>query len=50
MDLTRLRAAYWAIRPKAALGVDGVTWDAVGVKWEVMFGFFASHCSISSVE
>ena len=28
--LTRLRAAYWAIRPKAAPGVDGVTWEAYG--------------------
>ena len=29
VDLDRLRAAYWAIRPKAAPGVDGVTWAAV---------------------
>ncbi len=26
----RLRWAYWAIRPKAAPGVDGVTWAACG--------------------
>src|SRR5438874_13152077 len=26
VDVDRLRAAYWAIRPKAAPGVDGVTW------------------------
>jgi RNA-directed DNA polymerase len=26
----RLRAAYWAIRPKAAPGVDGVTWADYG--------------------
>ena len=26
VDLDRLRAAYWAIRPQAAPGVDGVTW------------------------
>jgi len=26
VDLDRLRAAYWAIKPKAAPGVDGVTW------------------------
>ncbi len=25
VDLDRLRSAYWAIRPKAAPGVDGVT-------------------------
>ena len=25
VDLNRLRAAYWAIRPKAATGVAGVT-------------------------
>ena len=26
----RLRAAYWAINPKAAPGVDGVTWEDYG--------------------
>src|SRR5262245_49834806 len=30
VELDRLRAAYWAIRPKAAPGVDGVTWEAYG--------------------
>ena len=30
VDLAGLRAAYWAIRPTAAPGVDGVTWDAYG--------------------
>ena len=30
VDLARLRAAYWAIRPKAAPGVDGVMWVAYG--------------------
>jgi RNA-directed DNA polymerase len=30
VDLARLRAAYWAIRPQAAPGVDGVTWAAYG--------------------
>ena len=30
VDLERLRAAYWAIRPQAAPGVDGVTWTAYG--------------------
>src|ERR1700737_711589 len=30
VDVDRLRAAYWAIRPQAAPGVDGVTWDAYG--------------------
>ena len=30
VDLTRLRAAYLAIRPQAAPGVDGVTWRAYG--------------------
>src|SRR5215216_501595 len=30
VDIDRLRAAYWAIRPKAAPGVDGVTWTAYG--------------------
>src|SRR6266540_6869854 len=30
VDLARLRAAYRAINPKAAPGVDRVTWDAYG--------------------
>jgi len=30
VDVDRLRAAYRAVRPKAAPGVDGVTWAAYG--------------------
>jgi RNA-directed DNA polymerase len=30
VDFVRLWAAYWAINPKAATGVDGVTWSAYG--------------------
>ena len=30
VDLNRLRAAYWAINPKAATGVDEVMWDDYG--------------------
>ncbi len=30
VDLDRLRAAYTALNPKAAAGVDGTTWDAYG--------------------
>jgi hypothetical protein len=30
VDLARLRKAYWAIRPQAAPGVDGVTWAGYG--------------------
>jgi RNA-directed DNA polymerase len=30
VDLDGLRAAYWALNPKAATGVDGVTWGAYG--------------------
>lgn len=30
VDVDRLRAAYWVIRPKAAPGVDGVTWTEYG--------------------
>ena len=30
VDLARLRKAYWAIRPQAAPGVDGVTWTEYG--------------------
>jgi RNA-directed DNA polymerase len=35
VDLARLRAAYWAIRPQAAPGVDGVTWAAYEQDLEV---------------
>jgi RNA-directed DNA polymerase len=34
VDVDRLRAAYWAIRPKAAPGVDGVTWHDYGADLE----------------
>jgi group II intron reverse transcriptase/maturase len=30
VDLNRLRSAYWAINPKAATGVDKVTWEDYG--------------------
>jgi RNA-directed DNA polymerase len=30
VDMDRLRAAYWAIKPGAAPGVDGVTWADYG--------------------
>jgi RNA-directed DNA polymerase len=30
VDVDRLRAAYWALEPKAAAGVDGVTWQDYG--------------------
>jgi RNA-directed DNA polymerase len=30
VDVDRLRAAYWALNPKAATGVDGVTWEDYG--------------------
>ena len=30
VDVDRLRAAYWALEPKAAPGVDGVTWQDYG--------------------
>ena len=35
VSLSRLRWAYWAIRPQAAPGVDGVTWSAWGQDLEV---------------
>jgi RNA-directed DNA polymerase len=35
VDVDRLRAAYWALRPEAAPGVDGVTWEAYGQDLEV---------------
>jgi RNA-directed DNA polymerase len=30
VDVDRLRAAFWALEPKAAPGVDGVTWEDYG--------------------
>src|SRR5512135_2765647 len=30
VDVDRLRAAYWALKPNAAPGVDGVTWEDYG--------------------
>src|SRR5216117_632019 len=30
VDVDRLRAAYWGLNPKAATGVDGVTWQDTG--------------------
>jgi group II intron reverse transcriptase/maturase len=34
VDVDRLRAAYFALRPKAAPGVDGVTWAEYGLDLE----------------
>src|SRR5213592_372647 len=34
VDVDRLRAAYFALRPKAAPGVDGVTWAGYGLDLE----------------
>src|SRR5947208_15534283 len=34
VDVDRLRAAYWAVRPNAAPGVDGVTWHEYGADLE----------------
>ena len=34
VDLDRLRAAYKALNPKAATGVDGMTWRAYGQELE----------------
>jgi len=38
VDLDRLEAAYRAIRPQAASGVDGVTWGAYGQDLETNLG------------
>jgi RNA-directed DNA polymerase len=34
VDVDRLRAAYWALKPKAAPGVDGVRWEDYGADLE----------------
>jgi RNA-directed DNA polymerase len=34
VDIDRLRAAYWALHPRAATGVDGVTWHDYGLDLE----------------
>jgi RNA-directed DNA polymerase len=38
VDVDRLRAAYWALKPKAAPGVDGVTWADYGWIWRTTSG------------
>ncbi|HZD14762.1 MAG TPA: reverse transcriptase domain-containing protein [Pseudonocardiaceae bacterium] len=30
VSVGRLRVAYWALNPRAATGIDGVTWEAYG--------------------
>ena len=30
VDVDRLRAAYWALNPKAATGTDGMSWYDYG--------------------
>src|ERR1700730_2045903 len=34
VDVARLRASYWAVNPRAATGVDGVTWVDYGRELE----------------
>jgi RNA-directed DNA polymerase len=34
VTVDHLREAYWALRPRAAAGVDGVTWEAYGQQLE----------------
>jgi RNA-directed DNA polymerase len=34
VDVDRLRAAFWALNPMAATGVDGVTWQEYGLDLE----------------
>jgi group II intron reverse transcriptase/maturase len=34
VDVDRLRGAYWALNPRAATGVDGVTWREYGLDLE----------------
>ena len=34
VDVDRLRAAYWALKPKAAPGVDSVRWREYGLELE----------------
>jgi RNA-directed DNA polymerase len=34
VTIRRLREAYWAVNPRAATGVDGVTWYAYGLELE----------------
>jgi RNA-directed DNA polymerase len=38
VDVDRLRAAYWALNPRAATGVDGVTWHEYGLDLEANLG------------
>jgi len=45
VSLGRLRAAYWAIRPHAAPGVDGVTWTGYGQALEANLRTCTGGCS-----
>lgn len=45
VDVDRLRASYWALRPKAAPGVDGVTWVDFGQVLERISRIFAPGSS-----
>ncbi len=38
VTVERLRAAYWALNPRAATGADGVTWQAYGQDLEANLG------------
>ena len=46
VDLDRLRAAYWAISPKAVAGVDGVTWESYG--WDLEANLQDLHVRVHS--
>ena len=45
VTVDRLRAAFWAIRPKAAPGVDGVRWAAYGQDLEDNLTICTSGCT-----
>ena len=45
VSLDRLRMALGDLNPKAAPGVDGVTWDATGRTWRRTSGICTSGCS-----
>jgi len=45
VDLDRLGAAYRAVRPQAARGVDGVMWQAYGQDWRQTSGACTPGCT-----
>ena len=49
VDVDRLRAGYFALRPKAAPGVDGITWHEYGLDLEANLGVCIGACTAGAI-